>query len=135
MNNPLTYPDPYGLFAASTGGGDFSDLPDDYVQDHYYLNRVDNSIDEQPDTSGPGGDGSGCLRGTVYHQDSERGVGILPQTLHHYPCSVNNPLTHPDPYRLFLANISGSVGQTLSATTSPSGLRRAQVGPNLKPDT
>ena len=28
MNNPLTYPDPYGLFAASTAGGDFSDVPD-----------------------------------------------------------------------------------------------------------
>jgi len=29
MNNPLTYPDPYGLFPVSTGGGAFSDVPDD----------------------------------------------------------------------------------------------------------
>jgi hypothetical protein len=29
MNSSLIYPDPYELFPASTGGGDFSDVPDD----------------------------------------------------------------------------------------------------------
>jgi RHS repeat-associated protein len=55
MNDPLAHPDPYGLFPVSTGGGDISELPDDYVRDHYYINsRVGDSIGEQPDTGGSG---------------------------------------------------------------------------------
>jgi RHS repeat-associated protein len=57
MKNPLTYPDPYGLFAAGPGDSDFSDLPEEYVHEHYYLNsRVADSTDESPDAGGQGGE-------------------------------------------------------------------------------
>lgn len=35
LNGPLAYTDPYGLYAIAAGGSDFSDLPEDYVEDQY----------------------------------------------------------------------------------------------------
>ena len=73
--------------------------------------------------------------GRFLTKDPISGVGSVPQTLNPYPCSVNNPLAHPDPYGMFPANMSSyyitarANQKTLPDTGGPGGQQPCDASP------